>query len=675
MEFTEFKKVFQTQFDNMVKNNDALFLTDVDKDAMWETYLTSFPEGTNKIYKEKREYDCNCCRHFIRSYGNVVVIRGTTLVSIWDDNDAASPFKEVSSAMSAFVKASPIKNAFVSNLAKIGTDKSRQLIEKEVIIYEHLYYELPKSYVYTGSESIEAIQGQIRNNKNVFRRAMDELTLEAGHIILELIEQNSLYRGTEFKSAIVNFISYKKKYDVLSAAQKDNWCWSNASNNPISRIRNTAIGTLLVDLSENVDVDVAVTKFEKVMAPTNYKRPKAIFTKKMIEDAQSTLETLGLSNSLQRRFAKIEDITVNNILFVNRDARKKLKNSVFDDLKEDVIINPKKFDKVEEVTIDEFIRSILPNCTSIELMPESKHIGNFVSLIAPEDTTVPTMFKWSNNFSWAYNGDIADSIKQNVKAAGGNVEGVLRFSIQWNTDNHNPNDFDAHCIEPNNNEIFFRNKVNRATTGNLDIDITQPTRGIPAVENITWTNKTAMLEGKYQFLVHNWAHRGGKSGFSAEIEYEGQIYTYEYDKELKPEEKVIVAEINFSKKNGITFLSSLDSTMSSKEVWGVHTNKFSKVNVCMFSPNYWDNQDAIGNRHYFFFLDDCTNATTPRGFFNEFLNEQLTPHRKVFEALGSKMRVADTSNQLSGLGFSTTQKNSILAKVEGALTRTLKITF
>jgi hypothetical protein len=309
-------------------------------------------------------------------------------------------------------------------------------------------------------------------------------------------------------------------------------------------------------------------------------------------------------------------------------------------------------------------------------MMENRHNGNLISLIAPVDKDVPSMFKWDNNFSWAYNGDITDSMKQNVKNAGGNVDGVLRFSIQWNDrGDYNPNDFDAHCIEPKGFKIYFGSARNPRTTGNLDVDIRYPNKGHAAVENITWLDKSRMDEGTYIFKVHNFAHNGGSSGFSAEIEYEGQIYSFDYPKELKANETIIVAEINFSKKDGITFIKSLDSTTSSKEIWGLKTNQFTKVNVAMFSPNYWDGQESNGNKHYFFFMDDCKNEGTPRGFFNEFLNEELTKHRKVFEVLGSKMRVEESEKQLSGLGFSSTQRNSIIAKVDGSMSRMIKIIF
>ena len=673
--FKSFRNSVQDNVSAMLKEHQTLFLTDISKDALWDAYLNAFPAGTNEIFKTRREYDCNCCKQFIRPFGNVVAVKNNELVSFWDIPGLEYPFDIVAAKLSALVKSASIVNAFASQFSKIGVSKNVQLNEDgSTTTWEHFYCDIPKPMVVNHSVSVESVQGTYRDNKNVFKRSMDELSVDAAKTILELIDQDSLYRGAEHKRAVAEFLGYKTKYEDITRREKDNWCWINSVGNNVARIRNTAIGTMLVDLSEGTDLDVSVAKFEKVMAPTNYKRPAAVFTKKMVDAAQKQIEDMGFSESLGRRFATTEDITVSNVLFVNRDTRKKMGTSVFDDMKEDIVVAPKTLSKIEEVSIEEFVTNILPTTRSIELMMEGNHQGNLMSLVAPQNKEAPSMLKWGNNFGWAYNGDISDSMKQHVKAAGGDVTGVLRFSIQWNDNADNHNDFDAHCIEPGGNRIYFGSRTNTVTTGKLDVDIQCPNREV-AVENITWTDINKMKEGTYVFSVHNYAHRGGTSGFTAEIEYNGQIYSYSYPKELKNHENVVVAEIKFSRKDGITFVKSLSSSMSSKEVWGVKTNQFVPVSMFMFSPNFWDGQVGIGNKHYFFILNGCKNDGLPRGFFNEFLKESLTTHRKVFEALGSRMRVEPSDNQLSGLGFSSTQRNSIIAKIDGNFNRTIKINF
>ena len=682
MGFTEFKKKLQDQINSMLEDVDHLFIMDVDKDALWAMYLNSFPAGTNAIFRKKPEFECSACRHFIKSFGAVVTIKNNKVTTVWDFETDDSTYQPVISALSNFVKSHKVKDVFITKEAIFGMDKNHERLENgKVITWEHLYYKLPTKFIDTSSLSEEAVAGQARDIRNVFKRSLDEISKDAVETILELIAQNSLYKGEEWQAVLKQFLSLQKEYSKLSPnEEKELFCWEKSLKvGPvIGKIRNHSIGVLLTDVTAGVDLDKAVRSFESLVAPANYKRPQAIFTKKMLEDAQKKLEELGYMASLERRFATLDDITVNNVLFANRDAVKRMGgSSIFDSMGQDMGVNPKSFDRVEEVSIETFIKDILPTINSLEVLMENKHLANLVSLIAPMNKEAQSMFKWGNPFSWAYTGNITDSMKERVKSAGGRVDGDLRFSIQWNDDpkDLNQNDFDAHCKEPNGEEIYFMCPSRHRSGGNLDVDIRFPLKGQVAVENITWPDRSRMPEGIYTFFVENFRHNGGRTGFSAEIEFDGQIHSFQYDRELRQKEVVQVAKVSYSRKEGFKLIEVLPSSSSPRSAWGIKTNQFIPVSVCMFSPNYWDAQEGIGNKHYFFMLKNCVNSESPNGFFNEYLKEELLSHKRVLEALGAKMRVQDVEDQLSGIGFSSTQRNTLVCKIEGRVSRTLKISF
>lgn len=684
LDFKIIRNALEDNFKKMCEENENLFEVELNKDVLWETYLNTIPAKDNKIYRTRREFDCSCCRHFIKGIGNVVAIKDNKMVSIWDFETSDDTWNTVLEAMSKFVKKHKVTDIYVSKFNHVGTRYSMDKTEDgNPIKWEHFYLDIPSKFVYNDRyDTIDSVRGEKRAIRNVFKRSLDELTMDSVVTVLELINQNSLYRGEEYKYAVEEFRKTKKEYEALKTAKaKELYAWSKSVtlNPTVAKIRNTAIGTLLIDISEDMELDVAVGKYEAVVAPTNYKRSKPIFTQKMLENAQKTITELGYLDSLERRYANADDITVNNILFSNRDTAKRISggNSLFDALSKETKSNPKKFDRVEEITIDKFIDSVLPTVTDIEAYVENKHTPNFVSLIAPVNKDSKTMFKWNNNFSWAYKGNVTDSIvKQNVKNAGGKVDGVLRFSIQWNdVDGYDDNDLDAHCIEPNGNEIYYGNKRNIRTTGMLDIDIINPTRNVSAVENITWTDINQMIDGTYQFFVQCYTNRGGRSGFRAEIEFNGEIYSFDYTTPLRQGQNVYVADVTL--RNGqFTIETKLPSNTSSREIWGVNTNQFVPVSVMCYSPNYWDEQNGIGNKHYFFMLKGCVNDELPNAWYNEFLNNELYPnHRKVLEALSSKAHVLETSDQLSGIGFSSTLRNELVVKVKGTTERVLKIKF
>ena len=682
--FMMFKKALQEHFDEMQKEVTHLFEVNVDKDELWNTYLDSFPIDTNEIFRERREHDCSCCRQFIKNIGSAVIIKNNQIHTIWELNLGDTTYQPVCDALDNFIKTHTVKDIYTTKFSKIGTDFNFEEINGKSHQWDHFFLELPSKFVNRTNHSNEEIKGQFRDTKNVFKRSLDEISMEALDTILELINSNTLYKGEEWKGVITEFKKYKKEYDKLTSdLEKDLYAWdkSATAGMAIGRIRNHSIGTLLVNVSEDMDLDTAVKKYEQIVAPSNYKRPKAIFTKKMLEDAKKTITELGYMDSLQRRFANLNDITVNNVLFSNKDAVKRMigTDDIFGQMEKDIVVNPKKFSKVEEISAQNFIDNVLLTAKEIEVFVENKHEKNFVSMIAPINPDAETMFKWNNGLSWAYSGNITDSdMKQNVKAAGGNVDGILRFSIQWNEDGKDNYDLDAHCIEPDENEIYFSNcrKPNSSKmSGQLDVDIVHP-NGNVAVENITWQDLSKMKTGTYRFFVHQYSG-AVKHGFRAEVEFNGEIYSFDYNNPMRTGKKVQVAEVTLDKNGNFSIKEKLsgNSSISSREIWGVNTNQFIPVSVISYSPNYFDEQDGIGHRHLFFFLKNCVNNEEPNGYYNEFLKSDLEKHKRVFEALGAKCHVEDTDDQLSGIGFSMTRRADLIVKVKGATERVMKIKF
>ena len=682
MEFTKMRNKLMENFAEMTKDATHLFEVNVDKDEMWNLYLDSFPVGTNEIYRERRSHDCSCCRQFIKSIGNAVVIKDNKVATIWDFETNSDTYQPVLNALSTYIKSHAVSDIHVSKFNKIGSMSNYEEMEDgHMHEWTHFFLELPNKFVDRTGRSEGDIKGGYRDTRNVFKRSLDEIDIDALDTILELITSNTLYKGEEWKSALTEFRKYKIAYDRLTTdEEKDNYAWEQSVKVGvvIGRIRNHSIGTLLVNVSEGMDLDTAVRKYEQIVAPSNYKRPKEIFTKKMLEDAKKTITELGYMESLGRRFATLDDITVNNILFSNKDSAKRIggMDDIFGEMEREATSNPKKFSKVEEIAVDKFVSDVLPTASELEVYFENKHTNNMVSLIAPENKDAKTMFKWNNNFGWAYAGNMTDSMKERVKAAGGKVDGDLRFSIQWNEDGSDNCDLDAHCKEANGFEIYFSSAKKPSfspTYGQLDVDIISP-NGKIAVENITWADRKTMKAGKYLFFVHQYSGNA-RNGFRAEIEFDGQIYSFDYSKSMRYNERVEVAEVTLNVDGTFTIKELLPSNVSSKEVWNVRTNQFVPVSVMMYSPNYWDEQDGIGHRHYFFMLKDCINPEAPNGFYNEFLKNELAEHKRVFAALGSKMRVKDVNDQLSGLGFSATKRDELIVKVKGNTERVLKIKF
>lgn len=683
-----------------------LFKSNISGKQVWETYLNGFKPENNKRFRdpESSEHNCNCCKNFIRRYGNILSVdKDGNIESMFSNISGVEEYQDSVDACNALLVGSTIQDVFFEtyeelscnvNYEKVNkqlqkfrlgiaenhkqytqeeADKFGVVNTKDVYTFHHFNLDLPKQFVDMTGKSIGAIEGAYRDKYSVFKRAMEEIPLDTLILVRDLINQGSLLDGQAHLHVINDYIIFHSHKPTVRV---DNWYWvmSYLMHESIAKFKNHAIGKLCSDLAEGKELNEACQMWNKMVDPVNYNKAKAPITEAQKKLAEKFVIENGYLESFNRRLATIDDIKASEILHKNSDNAKAKSVTMFDSIKTPSGTGRHKrseFDKVEEISIEKFMSDILPNTTNVELFFENKMEGNLVNLTTIVDKDAKQIFKWNNPFSYTFNGNLAgkSQIKENVKNAGGKIEGILRCSLQWNDEDTKGNlDFDLHCMQSAGSEICYSNKVCSRTKGWLDVDMIRPVE--IGIENITW--QKPLIDGKYLFFVKNF-DGGQNKGFKIEIEFEGNVFNYHYTLPVSRKQNINVAAVIV--KNGIMKIKHhLPESHLSKDLWSLETNQFHKVNLVCLTSNHWGDNN-VGNKHYLFMLQGCKNPNQVRGFHNEHLISDLLQHRKVLDVLGNSTMIESTENQLAGVGFNSTVRDEVILRLSGTHKRIIKIKF
>lgn len=720
MNFKQFNQKLQDQFQAM--QQFKLFRLNITGQQIWDAYITGFLPGNDPVFRdpESSTHTCNNDKNFIRRYGNVVAINDEfQIVSMFDVDVVGTVYEQPVNAIKSLIATGQVQEVFIESFNELNilpyekTNRSMEIFQlgmqrtlkqytaeeaakfgrvnsTDVYEFHHFHVFLNKVFIDFTSRSVEAIMGAYRDAKNVFKRAMDEIPLDTLLLVKDLIIQGSLLNGEAYLDKLNTFIPFKEEYDRLSSEKKDNWCWVKSYNLPIAKFRNELIGTLCVELSQGEELNNACKTWNMRVDPANYMKAKAPITKRQIEEAQHFVAENGYEESFNRRFANLSDIRVDEIKHMNVDGKAK-SVGLFAGVQASAPTRHKRsqFDGVEEVTIDKFMSDILPTCTSVEAFIENRFENNLVSLITANVMNSKPIFKWSNNYSWTYNGNLTgkSQLADMVVAKGGRVDGVFRFTHSWNEIEPNQSLMDLHVFMPGcelpkqgsggpdvrGRRVGWNCRKDGGSGGTQDVDyIAAAPKGYIPVENITFPTLSKMPEGVYTCMIHNWSYRGTGGKGKAEIAFGNEIFQYEYPA-TKNHQWVTIAEITL--KNGqFNIVHHLPENNSNKTLWNIQSGEFHKVNLVCLSPNHWGSNN-VGNKHYFFMLDGCKTDTPLRAFHNEYLNSDLLQHRKVMEVLADTTRIAPATEQLSGLGFNHTVNDELILKLSGSHKRVVKIKF
>lgn len=691
------------QFNLMIRNKQQLFRANIKGSDLYIKYLSKLNGDAQFRDPKSTTHTCNSCSNWFSRYANIVTIDEDLNIVTLFDNVTDDFYAEAAKALSETIKESGIYTTFVETYQNLNslpyeqckksqesfllgvpanhkmydasTDGNGYINKRGVFTFNHLHLDLPTYYVDQSNESIASIIGAYDAKYQVFSRMINEINLDTLELVRDLINQGSLLNAESYKSQLQYMIDV---YNSKPENANNTWIHSTVAPMPVAlaKFKNTLMGVLCTELAEGLDLQQACLNWNKRADPANYMKAKAPFTARQLKDAEEFVVSNGYSQSFDRKIAALDDIYTSEILHMNSEGQ--FSNiTVFSGLKptKKSQHSRAKIDNIEDVVIDKFMKDILPNCTSVELLLENHFNNNMVTLTTAKQKESKNMFKWDNNFSWTFNGNLAgkSEIKDAVQSHGGKTNGVLRFSIMWAEGNGDNSDLDAHCLLPSARRISYKGKLDNVTKGNLDIDIQNPNshiqNGKKVVENITFPSLSLMKNGDYKFDVHQYSARNSQ-GFKAEIEFDGQTHLYEYVGAVRGHNDVAVVTV----KDGQMSIRHIMTPIASfgGEIWGLDVDEFHKVNLVCNSPNHWGD-NAIGNKHYLFMLDGCKNPNSVRSFHNENLNNELRDYRKVLEVLGAKTMIEPGNSGLNGVGFNATVRDSVTLRCRGSFNRIINV--
>ena len=113
LNFTDFSSVVEKKFNKISSDeNNILVQMRTNKDMLWNLYLNSFPSEANPIFRERTEYECNCCKNFIRKLGSLAYIdvNTNTIHTLWENLNVPSYFADVANKLDEYVKSCSIEN-------------------------------------------------------------------------------------------------------------------------------------------------------------------------------------------------------------------------------------------------------------------------------------------------------------------------------------------------------------------------------------------------------------------------------------------------------------------------------------------------------------------------------------------------------------------------------------
>jgi hypothetical protein len=294
----------RSHFAGVVGAGRPLFRTDVPPAALWGLFLGTLPS------EDRQHHNCHACRRFIESFGGLVAIDvdGTIAPAMWGEGPGvySRAFETLrlevvhSKAVGMFLSSSSTWGEPVTNAGRRpGPWRHMSVTPPPAMLARHAL----KTSGQLMAEKIE--------EAGMLARGLEEFPASVVAQALVLLESEVLYRAekvigparwlSELHARLATTKHERKRENMIHLA--------TATAPPgFCHVRSTMIGTLLEDLASGLLVEDVRARFAAKMHPLLYQRPQAPPSAGNIAQAEKIVADLGIAPSLERRFARLEEI-------------------------------------------------------------------------------------------------------------------------------------------------------------------------------------------------------------------------------------------------------------------------------------------------------------------------------------------------------------------------------
>lgn len=371
----------RASFTAAVGDNAPVFATDADD--LYAIYLDALPS-------QRQVHNCHCCHSFIKRYGGLVTLSedGEIIPVMWIAKNVPDFYSFAFEALAARVKRSRIESPFygAGKYSTWGTPETGEWSHISVVPPSRL---VCRNGVLSASQKMAAD----KENYRTVITALKEFSAPMLEEAIRILSAGAMARSERFVGPVKWLRSL---HDRPKGRKGENVLWRAIALAPqgYCHPRASVVGTLLEDIAAGLAFDDIKARFEAKVAPLMYQRPQVSPSAGNIKAAEALVEKMGIAPSLERRFARIEELQT---IWMPKDAaNENARGGIFGHLspKNGRVVYPVDL-PASTVTWEKFARTILAVAQRLEIMVPS--VGQFLALTTAVNADAPPILKWDRD--------------------------------------------------------------------------------------------------------------------------------------------------------------------------------------------------------------------------------------------------------------------------------------